>query len=216
MSRRVIPLAAALMAALAFSSYPPIAAAAEPQVATRAHSALGEPDPDVLHPMSRQAFDDACKNQGYAQGVTLVGTDAYSIRCVNDEGSLQTFNERQQIHDFVAQACQDTYPELRVTDRLATMGGTFTAWQCADYGSYAGIPDLKGWCESKGLVLINRRDVKYPAYRWFCANAAGTRSEGIPMDEVCAWQYGQESLDRVYNVYGKKIEDSWDCFYTRD
>ncbi|MFF4486868.1 hypothetical protein ACFY0F_10280 [Streptomyces sp. NPDC001544] len=171
-------------------------------------------DPAVLHPMSEQAFDAACKEQGYARGVTSIGSDAYSIRCVNEDGSLQTFRPREEIHNFVAQACQDTYPDIRVTDRLATMAGTYTAWQCADYGSYAGVPDLKGWCESKGLELVTSSNYRYPAYRWFCANSSRTRVDGIPMDEVCQWQFGESALDRVFNVYGKAVEDAWDCFYT--
>ncbi|MET9693630.1 hypothetical protein ABZY81_35245 [Streptomyces sp. NPDC006514] len=180
-----------------------------------AASAVKEPDPDVLRPMSKQTFDAACKEQGYARGVTLIGSDAYSIRCVNEDGSLQTFPLREDIHNSVAQACQDTYRDKRVTDRLATMGGTYTAWQCADYGSYAGIPDLKGWCGSRGLQLVGTQNYRYPAYRWFCANSSKTRLEGIPMDRVCSWQFDESALDRVFNVYGKTVEDAWDCFYTR-
>ncbi|MCX4853552.1 hypothetical protein [Streptomyces canus] len=165
--------------------------------------------------MSRQKFDAACKEQGYAQGVTTVGNDAYSIRCVNEDGSLQTFRPREEIHDFVAQACQDTYPDARVTDRLATMGRTYSAWECADYGSYAGSPDLKKWCESEGLELIKSSSAKYPAYQWFCANSSRTRVVGIPVDDVCASQFDESALDRVFNVYGKTVEDAWDCFYTR-
>jgi hypothetical protein len=178
-------------------------------------SAAKEPDPAVLHPMSKQAFDSACKEQGYAGGVTLIGSNAYSIRCVNEDGSLQTFRPREEIHNFVAQACQDTYPDVRVTDRLATMAGTYRAWHCADYGSYAGIPDLKGWCESEGLHLTASTNYRYPAYRWFCMNSSKTRARGIPMDQVCAWQFDESALDRVFNVYGKAVEDAWDCFYTR-
>jgi len=165
--------------------------------------------------MSRQAFDAACKEQGYAGGVTTVGKTAYSIRCVNEDGSLQTFRPREEIHNFVAQACQDTYTDIRVTDRLATMGGTYTAWECADYGSYAGTPDLKEWCGSKGLRLIKYVRASYPAYQWFCANSSRSRVQGIPMDDVCVSQFDESALDRVFNVYGKTVEDAWDCFYTK-
>jgi hypothetical protein len=202
-------LVTTIAAACTFGVQPALATAGE----ARTDSVISKPDPSVLHPMSKQAFDKACKEQGFSQGVTLTGNNAYSIRCVNEDGSLQTFNERQQIHDFVQQACQDTYPEGRKIDRLATMGKTYTAWECADYDSFAGVPDLKKWCNSQGLKLISSRR-GYPAYRWFCANSSRTRVRGIPVDQVCVKQFGENALDRVYNVYGRAPEDAWNCIYT--
>ncbi|WSA76437.1 hypothetical protein OG930_12945 [Streptomyces sp. NBC_01799] len=168
--------------------------------------------------MSEQAFDGFCKDQGYEGGVTLVGTDidAYSIRCKNSNGSLEEYDKPEDIHNFVTAACQWTYPGVSRTDRLATMAKTYTAWECVNFGGYEGIPDFTKWCESKGLQLINREDVKYPAYRWFCANSAKSRVEGIPVDKVCESQYGEDTLDRVFNVYAEKVGDAWDCFWVGD
>ncbi|KPC81536.1 hypothetical protein ADK82_16115 [Streptomyces sp. NRRL S-4] len=147
--------------------------------------------------------------------MTLTGAsrDAYSIRCRDDDGSLQQFDRYEQIHDFVTQACNSTYTGRSNVDRLATMGKTYGAWQCANYGSYAGVPDIKGWCRSEGLRMINRKDVKYPAYRWFCANSTRSEVKGVPLDKVCEWQFGEDTLDRTFNVYGKQVADAWDCFY---
>lgn len=150
MTGRMI-LVTAIAATCTFGVQSSIATAVE----SRTDSVISQPDPSVLQPMSKQAFDEACKQQGFSQGVTLTGNNAYSIRCINEDGSLQTFNERQQIHDFVQQACQDTYPEGAKIDRLATMGKTYTAWECADYDSFAGVPDLQKWCASQGLKLTN-------------------------------------------------------------
>lgn len=216
MSRRMASLTVALVATVASNLYWPSVAATDSPTPMQSEVAVGQPPvPDPLRPMSKQAFDEACKAQGYERGVTLIGTqqDAYSIRCVDDDGTLQKIDRYEQIHEFVSEACNWTYSGRRNTDRLATMGKTYDAWECASYGSYAGVPDLKGWCESKGLQLINRKEIKYPAYRWFCADSAMSKVEGIPLDKVCEWQFGEDALDRTFNTYGKQVADAWDCFY---
>ncbi|QEV52303.1 hypothetical protein CP981_12070 [Streptomyces platensis] len=162
-----------------------------------------------------QNFSDYCKDQGYSQGITTVGEDAYSLRCKNDDGSLQEFANDEEIHNFVEYVCQATYPNRNAIDRLATMAKTYSAWECMDSVSYAGVPDLKGWCESKGLSLFASENAKYSAYRWFCVNSDRSRVEGIPMDQVCKWQYGPDTLDRVANVNAREIDDAWDCRYVR-
>ncbi|MGW2446613.1 hypothetical protein [Streptomyces sp. NPDC001675] len=174
-------------------------------------------DSTTLRPLTKAAFDEACNNRGQARGATLVGTgsDAYSIRCVNDDGSADEFDRPEQIHQLVSEACQLAYPGVSEIDRLATMGETYTGWECATFAGYAGSPDLEGWCKAKGLDLINREDVKYPAYKWFCAHSGNSGFVGISVQDVCKWQYGENALDRVSNVYGEEIGDAWDCFYVK-
>jgi hypothetical protein len=84
-----------------------------------------------------------------------------------------------------------------------------------DRVSNAGVPDLEGWCEAKGLNLFHRADARYPAYGWTCVNADRTRGEGISVTQVCKSQFGQDALDRVFNVRAKDVADTWDCRFVR-
>ncbi|MER6309396.1 hypothetical protein [Streptomyces sp. NPDC001657] len=190
--------------------------ASSPSVGSnRADNRLTESDADVVHPLSVQDFNDYCKDQGYGQGVTTIGEDAYSIRCKNDDGSLQEFANDEDIHNFVEGVCGAAYPKRNVIDRLRTMANTYSAWECMDTVSYAGVPDLQGWCEAKGLNLVASDNAKYPAYRWFCVNSSRSHVEGIPMDQVCTWQYGPDALDRLADANATEIGDAWDCRYVR-
>ncbi|MFG2873159.1 hypothetical protein [Streptomyces sp. NPDC048338] len=177
--------------------------------------ALAGGDDDVRHPLSRRSFDEYCRDQGFEEGAVTTGSDAYSVRCKNSDGSLQEFNNPEDIHNFVGEVCQSTYPDIGVIDRLTTMQGTYGAWECMNRTSYAGVPDLQGWCESRGLTLSHRTDARYAAYGWTCVNADRTRSEGISVGLVCKGQFGQDALDRVSNVRAKDIGDAWDCRYVR-
>lgn len=175
--------------------------------------AMAGDDDDARHPLVRQDFDDYCRDQGFAAGVVTTGNDAYSVRCKNTDGSLQGFDNPEDIHNFVTEVCQSTYPDTGVIDRLVTVSGTYGAWECMDRASYAGVPDLQGWCESRGLSLLHRADVRYAAYGWTCVNADRTHSEGISVTLVCKSQFGQDALDRVANVRAEDIGDAWDCRY---
>jgi hypothetical protein len=177
--------------------------------------AVAGDDEDVRHPLTRRNFDDYCRDQGFAGGTVATGSDAYSLRCKNSDGSLQEFNNPEDIHNFVGEVCQSAYPDIAVIDRLTTMDGTHDAWECMNRASYAGAPDLRGWCESRGLTLSHRADVRYAAYGWTCVNADRTRSEGISVGLVCKGQFGQDALDRVANVRAEDIGDAWDCRYVR-
>ncbi|MET7296091.1 hypothetical protein ABZS79_28820 [Streptomyces griseoloalbus] len=175
--------------------------------------AMAGDDDDVRHPLSRQNFDDYCKDQGFTAGVVTTGNDAYSVRCKNSDGSLQGFDNPEKYHNFVGEVCQSTYPDFSVIDRLVTMNGTYGAWECMNRASYAGVPDLQGWCESRGLSLFHRDGVRYAAYGWTCVNTDRTHSEGISVTLVCKGQFGQDALDRVANVRAEDIGDAWDCRY---
>ncbi|GGV83727.1 hypothetical protein GCM10010294_60690 [Streptomyces griseoloalbus] len=177
--------------------------------------AMAGDDDDVRHPLSRQNFDDYCKDQGFAAGVVTTGNDAYSVRCKNSDGSLQGFDNPEEFHNFVTEVCQSAYADISVMDRLTTVNGTYGAWECMNRASYAGVPDLQGWCGSRGLNLFHRADVRYAAYGWTCVNADRTHSEGISMALVCKSQFGQDALDRVSNVRAKTVGDAWDCRYVR-
>jgi hypothetical protein len=177
--------------------------------------AVAGDDDDVRYPISRQDFDKYCREQGYGQGVVTSGNDAYSIRCKNDDGSLQRFGVVEEIHNFVGDVCSWAYPDRGVIDRLTTMSRTYDGWECMNRSSYAGIPDLREWCESRGLELFHRSDVRYAAYGWTCVNGGRTHSEGIPVGLVCKRQFGEDALDRVANVRAKEIGDAWDCRYVR-
>ncbi|MER7870075.1 hypothetical protein ABTZ90_23945 [Streptomyces cellulosae] len=177
--------------------------------------AMAGEDKDARHTLTRQDFDDYCRDQGFSAGVVATGRDAYSVRCKNSDGSLQQVGGPEEMHDFVGAVCQATYPDIGVIDRLTTMNGTYGAWECMDRASYAGVPDFEGWCEAKGLNLFHRADVRYPAYGWTCANADRTRIEGISVTQVCKSQFGQDALDRVFNVRAKAVADAWDCRFVR-
>ncbi len=173
--------------------------------------AMAGDDDDARHPLSRQDFDDHCRDQGFAAGVVTTGNDAYSVRCKNSDGSLQRFDNPGAIHDFVSEVCGSAHPDIAVMDRLVTVNGTYGAWECMNRSSYAGVPDLRAWCESRGLSLFHRADIRFAAYGWTCVNADRTHSEGISVTLVCKSQFGQEALDRVADVRAKDVADAWDC-----
>jgi hypothetical protein len=157
-----------------------------------------------LHPLSQSQFDQYCLAEGHGKGVTAIGSDAESLRCVDDDGS--------QVDVEVDKVCASAYPEMNnPTSRLRTMGATYSAWQCMDAIRYVGPPDLESFCESKGakLVFVGHPS-GYDAYGWRCSPPVK-----FTVTTVCKVQYGHDVMDRVEDVRSDQVDTAWGCYVIR-
>jgi hypothetical protein len=172
----------------------------------------GNGDGYTLH-LSKKQFRHYCKAQGYKRKVVVADDpgNAYSLRCMDKDGSLQTIS--------VTDVCNYTYADkldaatgepVTWIDRLADAGKPF-GWDCMPNFGVAGAPDMNRWCSSRGLELFYSGSV-YQAYGWFCRNPNNGYIEGIRMDAVCAQTWGPNTLDRVRNVYDV---NGWECRYIK-
>lgn len=158
-----------------------------------------------LHPLSQSQFDQYCLNEGYEQGITAIGSDAESLRCVDDEGSEATID--------VDLVCASAYPQMEVPrSRLRTMGATYTAWQCMDVTHYAGPPDFEAACKDLGKKLIFVGHPQgYSAYGWRCSPPV----QFVPVTQNCKELYGANAIDRVDDVRSDEVEVAWGCYVLR-
>ncbi|UXY32400.1 hypothetical protein [Streptomyces sp. HUAS TT20] len=158
-----------------------------------------------LYPLSQAQFNQYCLDAGYEQGVTALGSDAESLRCVDEDGTKVVFDV-----DFV---CASAYPQMEVPrSRLMTMGATYSAWQCMDVVNYAGPPDFEAACKSIGKELIFVGHPQgYLAYGWRCSPPV----EFVPVTQNCKDLYGPNAIDRVDNVRSDEVEVAWGCYMLR-
>lgn len=157
-----------------------------------------------LHPLSKSQFDEYCLAAGHGKGVTEIGSDAESLRCIDGNGN--------QVDIDVDKVCASAYPEINdPTSRLRTMGATYSAWQCMDAIGYAGPPDLESFCESKGarLVFVGHPS-GYDAYGWRCSPQVR-----FTVTTVCKLQYGRDAIDRVEDVRSDEVDTAWGCYHIR-
>ncbi|MFE6946287.1 hypothetical protein [Streptomyces chartreusis] len=187
--------------------------------------------------MTQEIFTEYCKSSYHADPSLGAGldrdrepVDAYSIRCIDPDGNPERIDDWGQLNTQVGDACNQHYHRLFAEDeseersytyRVKTMNGTYDAWECASYTSYAGVPNFEDWCQSTSRKFVRNPewiDKEYPAFRWVCSRRSVVGPSGwekIPVDRVCQMQYGGEGevLARMYNAYGETAEDAWDCFY---
>ncbi|WP_435217162.1 hypothetical protein [Streptomyces sp. bgisy034] len=198
--------------------------------------AVGQEGQNRILPMTQEIFDEYCKSSWHADPSRGAGldrsrkpVDAYSIRCIDPAGKPEEIDDWEKLHHQVSDACNQHYHRLfgeesetrSYTDRLTTMRATYSGWACATYSSYAGVPNFEDWCQSTRYKYARNPewvDREYPAFRWVCSRRSAVAPSGaarIPVDEVCQAQYGDRGkvLSRMYNAYGERVEEAWDCFY---
>lgn len=235
MPGRFATLVVACTASFALSFTWPSLALSDGETQGASGSTASREDKGLVLPMTQEIFTEYCKSSYHADPSIGAGidedrdpVDAYSIRCINPDGKPEEIDDWGQLNKQVEDACNQHYHRLfpeeeseqrSYTYRIKTMNGTWDAWECGSYASYAGVPSFEDWCQSTSRKFARNPewiDKEYPAYRWVCSRRSVVGRSGwarIPVDQVCQMQYGEDALARMYNAYGEKAEDAWDCFY---
>lgn len=142
-----------------------------------------------------------CQSLG-DQGVSLDGTNAYSWRCVQPDGSHVGFS--------MGSACQWQFNDSNAVDRV---GNFFDpdSWTCFTEAAHLGGADLDGYCRSLGNqgVSLDGTD----AYSWRCVQSDGSHV-GIDIGAACRFTWKDpgaiERLGNFFNPY------SWECWGPND
>lgn len=237
MPGRLTTLVVAYAVSFALSFIWPSLALPDSETQANSDSIAGQEDKGLILPMTQEIFTEYCKSSYHADPSLGAGidrdrepVDAYSIRCINLDGKPEKIDDWGQLNKQVEDACNQHYHRLfpdeegeerSYTYRIKTMNGTYDAWECASFASYAGVPNFEDWCQSTSRKFARNpewKDEEYPAFRWVCSRNSVVERSGwapISIDQVCQMQYGDagEVLARMYNAYGEKAEDAWDCFY---